>query len=78
MVFQLLSAVAKKLTLGAAELGSLVVVEPHVYCEVGCKEEGRRKDTRITVRLAAVRKEGRKEQGLLQPLLTPDIPIHVH
>lgn len=35
MVLELLSAVAQKLTLGTAELGTLVVVESHVYRQVG-------------------------------------------
>lgn len=38
MVLKLLSTVAQKITLGAAELGALVVVEAHVYSQVGCEK----------------------------------------
>lgn len=38
MVLELFPTIAQKVTFGAAELGALVVVEAHVYCQVGCKE----------------------------------------
>lgn len=40
MILELLSAVAQKVTLGAAELGTLVVVEAHVYRQVGLDGAG--------------------------------------
>lgn len=40
MILELLSAIAQKVTLGAAELGTLVMVEAHVYRQVGLDGTG--------------------------------------